>query len=131
MYIKEFYEKYFSPVYLARVKKRTVDSYKQILDLWIDDIGNLDIGQIRPDHCEQFVTISLKRVKPHTVAKYCRQMNTLFLKMAKPGYRNREAFGFINDPPYCRPPRLHKPLPKEVKDSEILRLIDAFLISLV
>ncbi len=52
-------------------------------------------------------------------------MNTMFLKMSRPGYKNREAFGFINDPPYCKPPRLMKRLPKEVRDRDIVSLIHA------
>jgi integrase len=45
--------------------------------------------------------------------------------MSKPGWRNRKAFGFIENAPYCEPPKLQKPLPKQVTDREIIKLIEA------
>jgi len=45
--------------------------------------------------------------------------------MSKPGWRNRKAFGFIQDAPYCEPPKLQKALPKQIHDRDIVRLIDA------
>jgi len=114
--MSEFFGSYFMPVYLARDKVRTRDLYQQVVDLFIAEVDDLEISKISPLHCEQFVTAALNLVNPRsktkaliapaTVAKYCRHINTVFLKMAKPGYRNRDAFGIIDSPPFCKPPKL-------------------------
>ena len=126
MLLSEFYANHFAPIYLACCKKTTHDAYKQILDFWISELNDdPELSKISPGDCEQFVSLALAKVKPDTVAKYCRHMNTMFLKMAKPGYRNREAFGFLENPPYCKPPRLMKRLPKEVSDRQLIKHIEA------
>jgi len=125
MYIWNFYHEHFVPVCLSRVQKSTRQLYDQVANLWMSEIGNLEIQKITPVDCERFVTLSLEKVGKFTVAKYCRIMNAMFLRMGKPGYRNREAFGFINDPPYCRPPKLLSRLPKEVTDKQLEKHIEA------
>jgi len=64
MYIYDFYANHFAKVYLARCKKRTVDLYKQILNFWIDEIGNLEISKISPADCQEFVSVALTKVCP-------------------------------------------------------------------
>jgi integrase len=125
MKLSEFFGRYFTPVYLARAKKRTVDLYRHVVDLWISELDDLEISQISLQDCTDFVTWSLGRVCPDTVAKYCRLMNTIFLKMAKRDYRNRQAFGFIESPLYCAPPILMQRLPKQVSDRQLCKLIEA------
>ena len=93
----DFVESHFTPVYLARCKKSTVSVYNQVVNLWCDLVGDFELAEITPRHCVDFVTATLEKVKPETVAKYCRHLNTIFLKASKPGYRNREAFGFISE----------------------------------
>jgi hypothetical protein len=126
MRISEFFGRYFTDVYLARCKKSTRELYRQIVDLWIGEVDDLHLTEITPAHCAEFVTKMMNqpgragdKMSPETVAKYCRHLNTIFLKAAKPGYRNRDAFGFINDPPYCKPPKLYQRLPKEVSDRQL------------
>ena len=125
MYIYEFYRLHFVPVCLSRCQKSTRQIYDQVIRLWVDEIGDSELSEISPADCELFVTASLKRVGPFTVAKYCRCLNAIFLRMSKPGWRNRKAFGFIDDAPYCEPPKLQKALPKQILDRDILKLIES------
>jgi len=125
MYINDFYRNFFVPVCLSRVKIGTRRLYDQIIELWISDVGNLEIHEINPAHCQQFVDSSLEKVSPASVAKYCRHINALFLRMGPPTWRNRRAFAFVQHPPYCQPPRLEKRLPKQVTDKQLTKLIDA------
>ena len=64
MLLSEFFEGYFTPVQLARCKKATANLYSQIVDLWIDAIGDLDLSAITPKECADFVTMSLEKVRP-------------------------------------------------------------------
>ena len=125
MYIYDFYRNYFAPVCLSRAQKSTRQIYDQVIQLWINEVGNSEIHKITPKECEDFVTVSLQKVGAFTVAKYCRCMNALFLRMGTPGWRNRQAFGFVTNSPYCLPPKLQKPLPKLIQDCDIVKLIDA------
>jgi integrase len=125
MYIYDFYRNFFVPVCLSRTKIGTRRLYDQIIDLWVSEIGNSKISEISPAECQKFVDLSLEKVSPHSVAKYCRHLNAVFLRMGPPGWRNRRAFGFLDYPPYCQPPRLETRLPKQVTDRDLLKLIDA------
>jgi len=125
MYIWDFYHQHFVPVCLSRVQKSTRAIYDQVVNLWMSEVGNLDIQKITPIECERFVTASLENVGSFTVAKYCRCMNAMFLRMGKPGWRNRKAFGFLESSPYCEPPKLPYIIPKLVPDKDVLKLIEA------
>jgi len=46
MLLSHFFDEHFTPVYLARCKKRTVDLYRQILNLWIGEIDDLELSEI-------------------------------------------------------------------------------------
>ena len=59
----------FVPVCLSRCQKSTRQIYQQVINLWIEEIGNSDIQKISPKECEDFVTASLKKVGAFTVAK--------------------------------------------------------------
>jgi integrase len=121
----DFYREYFVPVCLSRVEISTKRVYQQVVDFWIAEVGNHEIREITPLECQKFVDAALEKVSPETVAKYCRHINALFLRMGPPGWRNRQAFGFVQYPPYCAPPKLPTRLPKLVSDRDIIKLIDA------
>ena len=49
MKLSEFFECHFTPVHLARCKKRTCDLYRQIVNLWIGEVDDLDLEKITPN----------------------------------------------------------------------------------
>jgi len=82
MYIKDFYRNYYAPVCLAHAKKKTLAAYDQVVELWVKVCGNCNLSEISPEFCQRFVSTALGKVKPTTVAKYCRHINAVFLKMS-------------------------------------------------
>jgi len=117
---------YAPTFFYGHVKLRTIEAYLESVELYINVIGDLPIDKLTPENNICFVQALNKRnFANETIRKHCGHLNTIFFRMGPPGPRNRDAFGFLKEPPWIRPPRPFLKLPRDVLDVQVENLYRA------
>ena len=118
--LSEFVRMYYAPSFLYGVRSlSTISEYATSIDYYIQFVGNLRLNEINPASNNRFIQgLKGKGLSINTIIKHCRHLNTVFSKAGPPGPRNRDAFGWVKDAPWIRPPQAYRRLPREIPDSQ-------------
>ena len=108
-----FLETHYIPTCLFEATAGTIQQYRVIVGQWRLLTGDPPLEEITTSLLAKYRDVLLKmrgrkpyeRMHPRSVCSKLRVVHTLLAKAAKPGPRNRDAFGLIGEPPWIRPPR--------------------------
>jgi len=122
-----FFEDYYLPNCLFEATKGTIEQYRYGLIRWRLLTGDPALGEISVPLLAKFRDALLKmagahsyqRMRPTTVCSKLRIIHTLLGKAAKPGPRNRDALGLIDEAPWVRPPKCQRTPRTIVTDEQI------------
>ena len=118
---------YHAPTFwYGQVSLGTIENYMISVERYLDIVGDLRLNQLTAANNARFVC-GLRKLGQslETERKHCRHMNSIFLKIGPPGYRNRDALRFLKEAPWIRPPQAYRRLPREISDSLADSLYDA------
>lgn len=122
-----FFDTWYAPVRLADASPKTLASYRSCLNRWRLLTADPPIQQITAQTLAFFRDALAKmpakdrvgRMSPNTVRSNLRHLQTVLDKCGKPGRRNRDAAGLIEDPPWVKPPKAQWSMPKTVSEDQV------------
>jgi integrase len=121
--LSTFYRDWYVPMRLSDASQRTKEGMELALRFWARLTGDPALSEITPATLVKYrdCLATLDRVNrpgklsTQTVGTRLRHIQVLLNKAGPPGYRNRDAAGFIVGPvPWIKPPRMVLPPPKNV-----------------
>ncbi|MDR2116029.1 MAG: tyrosine-type recombinase/integrase [Planctomycetaceae bacterium] len=126
MKISQFFEQEYVPTYLTDDVVETIKCYrtsiKKLKEL-CDDPTIYEVNLYGTDFVRKLRNEGLQNV---TIAKHCRHLNSIFLKLGPPGYRNRDAKGLLTYIPYFKLPKVKLSPPRVFEDENFQSLFNAF-----
>jgi integrase/transposase len=131
--LTRFYREYYQPMRLADASPVTLENHRTTLRRWtiltadppLADISPLLLAKFRDALAALPGIKPGSRMQPETIADYLRFVQTLLDKAGPPGYRNRDAVGLIERPPYIKPPKIVRKVPKTVSLETLSAVYDA------
>jgi integrase len=128
--LRSFFEAHHLPICLAGAAQAYVEMFRSCLRLWAVVVGDPPLDHITREHLALFRDFlsacdnqdGSGRASPTTVRNKLRQIRTLLERAGPPGYRNPDAFGFIEKVPRLRLPAALERDP-EVVSVEVLDAI--------
>jgi integrase len=126
MKISEFFEKEYVPTYLADDVDETIKCYRTSVKKLKEHCGDPTIYEVNLHGTEFVRKLRNEKLQNATIAKHCRQLNSIFLKLGPSGRRNRDAKGLLTYVPYFRPPKVREKSPRVFTDDNFRSLFDAF-----
>ncbi len=125
--LSTFVRTFYAPSFLIGVlSHRTVYEYLRSLQHYIDVVGDLKLTELVPANHVRFLNEMIRAGSSNaTIQKHCRHLNAIFSKIGPAAPRNRDAFGFLQQSPWIRPPQKLRKLPKEVRDDPVHALFHA------
>jgi site-specific recombinase XerD len=112
--------------YLSDADERTVKSYRESVKKVETVLGDPTIHDINLYGVEFVRKLRENGLKPATIAKHCGQLNSIFLKLGPPGFRNRNAKKLLDYIPYFQPPKVKLKPVRVFKDEDFQALFNAF-----
>lgn len=118
--LRAFYELWYAPTYLVDARPLTFDEYDQALRLWEQrhsetTLATIDVTTLAAFKAELLTRRGRDRgssISRHTVNKHLRAINAILTKAGPPGYRNRDALGFLDRAPWVAPCKAPTPRPR-------------------
>jgi len=130
--LPEFFHQVFLPHFLAGGRAATAAEYQTAVRYWQRLVGPVPLSEITAAHLLAFRSALMKQpgrrsptISHATVNKHLRSIQTILDRAGPPGPGRRDALGLIHEPPWLRPLRTRRKLPRHVDDAEILRLYTA------
>jgi hypothetical protein len=117
MKISEFFEEVYVPTYLADAAVRTVNTYRESVHKVTEVCGDVTIYEINLYGTDFVKKLKEDGLKPATIAKHCRHLNSIFLKLGPKGHRNRRAKALLDYAPYFQAPKVRKKRPQAFSDN--------------
>ena len=127
MKLSEYIRDHHAPTFwYGRLKYGTIEDYVDSVKYFFKIVGDLPLEEITATNGSRFVLgLNGFGLANETVRKHCRNLNSVFSKMGPKGPRNREAFGFLTEPPWIKPPEGFLKLPREVFDVQVDKLFES------
>jgi integrase/transposase len=133
MTLTRFYREYYQPMRLADASPVTLENHRTTLRRWVVLTADPPLSDITPLLLAKFrdalaALAGVKpgsRMQPESIFNYLRFVQTLLDKAGPPGYRNRDAVGLIERPPYIKPPKIVRKVPKTVSLETLSAVYDA------
>ncbi len=133
MTLPQFYEEHYLPACLGDGQESTICLHRTLLRRWALLTRDPPLTKITNETMVFFRNCLAKmrgmkpksRISPNTVRTYLRNIETFLSKAGPPGRGNRDAFGFIAQVPWVRPPRPVFHAPRFVSDQSLSRVYEA------
>lgn len=132
MTLPRFYYEYYRPARLGDASKDTLKWHEILLRRWVVLTGNPELKEITTTILARFRDCLLaskgrgvNRMSPNTVVHYMAFIQALLDKAGPPGHRNRDALGLIDRPPWVKPPRKLRRIPRIATAEELSALYEA------
>ena len=125
--LSSFFDSWYRPVRLVDASPKTLAKFRSCLNRWRLLTGDPPVQAITAQTLAMFRDALAKmpgkdrvcRASPNTVRSNLRQIQAVLDKCGKPGPRNRDAAGLIDEPPWVKPPKPQWSMPKTVAEEHV------------